>query len=132
MDYVKINNEVYDVIVLSVNESFNILYTENTGRTLGRGAPMILDPIGAFIGHTVVFGRRNGKEEQFDRLFDLVSQPRYKGIPVELVHNQTTIKYDAYVSSGNRQLKKINRDNGTVYWEPLSVNFIPMKAQVTP
>jgi hypothetical protein len=30
MDYVKINGVAYDVVVLELEENFNILYSENT------------------------------------------------------------------------------------------------------
>ena len=44
MNYCVINGKSYDVIITAIEESFSILYTENTGRTLGIGAPMTLDP----------------------------------------------------------------------------------------
>ena len=44
MDYCKIGGRSYDVIVTSIEESFSILYTENTGRTMAIGARMTLDP----------------------------------------------------------------------------------------
>ena len=65
-------------------------------------------------------------------LFDYVSKPRYDGIPVEIVHNQKTISYDAYVSQGERTLKQIDEKTGRVFWGEFSVNIIPMEAQVLP
>lgn len=132
MEWVKIGGRVYDVLVTSVEESFNILYSKNTGRTMADGARMVLDPIGTFIGHKVSFRRKNGHEDAFDRLFDYVSKPRYDGIPVEIVHNQKTISYDAYISTGARSLKKIDEKTGKVYWDEFSLNIVPMEAQVLP
>ena len=57
MDYVKIDGTAYDVLVINIEESFNILYSENTGRTISTGAKMTLDPLGTFIGHNVTFKR---------------------------------------------------------------------------
>jgi hypothetical protein len=51
---------------------------------------------------------------------------------VEIVHNQTVLKYKAYVSQGKRALKNIALKTLKVYWDELSVNFIPMEAQVLP
>jgi hypothetical protein len=131
MDYVKIGNRVWDVLVTEVSEDFNILYSENTGRTMSQGS-MTLDPIGTFYGHKVTFARKNGKEAQFDALFDYVSKPRYDGVPVEIVHGQTTLKYNAYISNGSRSLKKINPNTNKVFWDALQLNIVPMEAQVLP
>lgn len=132
MDYCKIGGRNYDVIVKSIEESFTILYTENTGRTLSEGARMALDPIGTFFSHKVTFKRSKDNYEEFDRLYDFLSKPRYDGFPIEIVHNQETIKYDAYVSQGTRALQKIAKDFLKVFWGELSVNFIAMEAQVVP
>ena len=132
MEHVKIGGIKYDVLVTAISENFNILYSENTGRTMSEGARMMLDPLGTFIGHKVTFKRKQGKEEEYDRLFDYVSKPRYDGIAVEIVHNQTTLSYDAYISSGERSVKRIDEKTGKVYWGEFSVNIVPMEAQVLP
>lgn len=132
MDFVKIGGRSYDVLVTAIEENFNILYSENTGRTMSVGARMTLDPLGTFFGHKVTFRRKHGQEAEFDSLFDYVSKPRYDGIAVEIVHNQTTLAYDAYVSNGARNVKKIDPNTGKVYWDELSLNIVPMEAQVVP
>lgn len=132
MNYVKIGDKSYDVLVVELSENFNILYSENTGRTMAVGARMTLDPLGTFYGHKITFQRKQGKEEEYDQLFNYVSQPRHDGIPVEIVHNQTTLRYDAYISQGERTLRRIDAQTGKVYWDSFSVNIIPMEAQVKP
>ena len=131
MNIFKIDGRSYNVIVTALEESFNILYSENTGRTMSRGARMVLDPLGTFFGHTVTVRKKQGYESEFDRLFDYISKPRYDGISVEVVHNQTTIKYDAYISNGNRTLTRITKD-GSVHWGEITLNIVPMEAQVYP
>lgn len=131
MDYVKINGKSYDVIVAAVTESFNILNSEEAGRTIAPGAPMVLAPLGTFYGHHITFRRKAGCEREYDELYDFVSKPRYDGIDVEIVHNQTTIAYEAYVSTGQRALQRIGKD-GKVYWGEFALNITPMEAQVIP
>ena len=132
MEYVKIGGKVWDVLVTEISESFEILYSENTGRTMSQGAGMTLDPLGTFFNHKVTFGRKQGFEKQYDDLFDYVSIPRYDGLEVEIVHNQTTLAYKAYISKGERALKRIDAKTGKVYWDKFSVNIVPMSAQVLP
>lgn len=132
MDYVKIGGKVWDVLVTEISESFSILYSENTGRTMSRAAEMTLDPLGTFFNHKCTFQRKKGFEKAYDDLFDFVSKPRYDGIPVEIVHNQTTLKYNAYISQGERALKRIDTKTGKVYWDKFSLNIVPMSAQVLP
>lgn len=130
MDYFKIDGIAFDVLVTEVRENFNILYSENTGRTLSKGARMVLDPLGTFIGHNITIQRKPGHEQDFDDLFDYVSTPRPDGMHVAFVHNQNVIEYDAYVSNGERPLQKINRNTNTVLWGSISLNFVPMEAQI--
>ena len=132
MNIVKIDGKEYNVLVTEISENFNILYSENTGRTMSQGARMTLDPLGVFFGHKVTFKRKQGFEAEYDSLFDLVSTPRYDGIPVEIVHNQTVLKYDAYISNGERAVKKIDPKTNMVYWGEFSLNIVPMEAQVLP
>lgn len=132
MDVVKIGGRNYNVLVTELSENFNILYSENTGRTMSVGARMTLDPLGTFYGHNVTFQRKQGYESDYDALFENISKPVYDGVLVEIVHGQSTISYQAYVSNGERALKRIDEKTGKVYWDKFTVNIIPMEAQVTP
>ena len=132
MEYVKIGGKVWDVLVTEISENFNILYSENTGRTMSVGARMTLDPLGTFFGHKITFQRKQGNEKEYDTFFEFVSNPRYDGMPVEIVHGQTTLVYDAYISQGERALKRIDAKTGKVYWDKFSINIVPMEAQVLP
>lgn len=132
MDYFKVNGISYNVLVKELEENFNILYSENTGRTLDEGAPMMLDPLGTFYGHKVTISRQRGYEAEYDELYTLLSQPSYNGLYFEIAHNQETIAYEAYVSSGARKVSKIDLDKRKIYWGELQINIIPLKAQVLP
>ena len=131
MNYFKIDGVSYNVLVVGLEENFNILYSENTGRTLSEKARMVLDPIGTFFGHKVTVRRKRGHEREFDALYDYVSRPRYDGMMFEVAHNQDTINYEAYVSSGSRPLKLISKSD-VLHWGELQLNIVPMEAQVIP
>ena len=132
MDIIKFNGISYNVLIKDLSENFTILYSENTGRTISDGARMTLDPLGTFIGHKVTFGCKSGFEAQYDALYEFLLEPRYDGIEVEIVHLQDKIKYEAYVSQGERKVKSINPHTEKVYYGEFSVNIVPMEAQVVP
>ena len=115
MEWLKIGGKEWNVNVLSISENFTILYTGNTGRTISVGARMTLDPLGTFFGHKVTVGRRKDDFDEFDELFDFISKPRFDGVEIEIVHGQKTISYDAYISSGERKVKRIDNKNKKVY-----------------
>lgn len=131
MNYCVIGGKAYDVIVTAIEESFTILYSDNTGRTSGNGV-MVLDPIGTFFSHKVTFKRSKENVEEFDALYNYLTRPRYDGIDIEVVHSQTTIKYRCYVSQGTRELQRIVQKIKKVLWGELSINFVPMEAQIIP
>ena len=137
MNYFKINGKSYDVVVTGIEENFNILYSKNTGRTIAEGAPMTLDPLGSFYGHKVSLRRKTGFEKQFDEVYEIVSKPisvveEEDALLFEVAHLQSTISYRAYVSSGSRAVEKIDEKNEKVYWGEVSLNIVPIKAQVLP
>ena len=132
MDWLKIAGKVWNVEVLDIRESFQILYSEKTGRSISIGARMILDPLGTFYGHKITVGVKKDDITELDKLFEYVSKPRYDGVMVEAVHGQKTIVYEAYISSGERAVRKINKEHERVYYDSFELNIIPMEAQVKP
>lgn len=131
MDVCVIGGKEYEVIIESMTESFSKLYSEDTGRTMGAGLLMNLSCLGTFFSHKVTFMRKSGYESDFDALFDLAALPTNDGIPVRMVHDQDSIEYDAYISSGERALKRVDADAGVVYWDKLTLEFTPMEASLT-
>lgn len=128
MNFCVINGKAYDVNVTAIEESFNKLYTENTKRTLSEGE-MFLDPIGTFIGHAVEFAPLENPDD-FNELWDFFKVPHTEGFPVELADGTSTIAYEAYTSTGARKIKYIR--GGVPYWDAMSINLIPMRAQLLP
>lgn len=146
MKWFKIDGVEYKVRVFEPEESFTITYSENTGRTLDKGAPMVLDPIGTFFNYTLTVGMLKGFENDFESLWALLSFPRNEGLRVEFPRSRNTMwttegdngeiidGFYAYVSSGKRKIKKIieNVDGELkeVVYDTFAINFIATKAQV--
>lgn len=128
MNYCELDGRAYDANVVELSENFNILYTNNTKRTLSSGH-MFLDPIGTFIGHSITFAPMNNRAD-FDALWEFFKIPRREGFRAKLADGQSVIEYDAYTSNGARKLSRIIDD--VVYWETFEVNIIPVDAQVLP
>lgn len=128
IDWIVINGVKYDKITAEVEENFNILYTENTQRTLDVGT-MLLDTIGSFTGHKITFFNRTGEDALYNQLWDLLRTPTNEGINVSFPDGNSTISYLAYVSSGNRKLITIKNDKPK--WDKVTFNFIPIKATQT-
>lgn len=148
MKWFKIDGEEYKVRVFEPEESFTILYGENTGRTLDDGAPMVLDPKGTFFNYTLTVGAMKSFEDDFEKLWELLYTPRSEGLRVEFPSGRKTMwsttdengetinGFYAYVSSGKRKIKKIIEDvDGElkeVIYDTFAINFIATKAQVLP
>lgn len=145
MKWFKINGREWNVHVFEPKESFSILYSDKTGRTLAEGA-MVLDPIGTFFNYSLTVGKKRGFEKEFDALWDYISKPRRESIIVSFPRNQEMWEtyndgekiegFYAYVSSGERGIKKIREDvDGNlqfVEYDTFTINFIASKAQVLP
>ena len=132
MNYVEIDGKPYDVIVSSIQRSPEIRQSENAGATLAEGAEETLDPLGTFITYIVGFTRKQGKEIEFDNLWETLIKPRYDGVWVDIVYNQTKLKYKAKFEISPQAVDKIDKRTGKVYWGEISVNIVPTKAQVLP
>jgi hypothetical protein len=148
MKWFKIDGIEWDVKVFEPKESFSILYSKNTGRTLDTGAPMVLDPLGTFYNYSMTFGAKKGKEQQFEDLWRYLSVPRKEPMlflfpkssngywQTEDESGSAVDGFYAYVSNGERGIKKILEDvNGElkqVVYEAFTVNVIATRAQVTP
>lgn len=131
-DWLDIGGHRFNVSVMSIKESGTILYSDNTGRTLAAGAPMTLDPLGTFFNYTITVKRNGDDFEDYDRLYDYVIKPRYNGMTITAPHNQGTIQFEAYVSSAEREIKRIDDNGKKIYWKEMSINIVSMKAQVLP
>lgn len=151
-NWFKINDRAYKVSVLSLNESFQILYSSNTGRTIEEGAPMLLDPIGTFFTYKIEIGydisAGDDMREEFEALYELAATPSYEGVIVQIPRgsgkawetkdsNGNIIDgFEAYISSGERAIKHIELDSDgnadAITYESFTLTITPMRAQILP
>ena len=134
MNYVKLNGKSFDVgvAISDYNESFTVLDGKNAGRVIAKGR-MIRDIIGTYIGHNITFFNKGGADGNaaFDELWDfLVANSVKDSVMLEAVDGQSQIEYEAYYTTGTRKIRQVT--DGVNYWDELSVNFIPMEAQIVP
>lgn len=146
MDWFKIDGREWKVRVLEPEQSFQILYSENTGRVIDDRATMILDPIGTFFNYKLTVGKKNGETSDFDDLWEYLATPRKKAMLVVLPRDQKKWETEtengkvegfyAYVSSGKRKIKKVIEEKSgelkEVIYDSFDVNFIASEAQVIP
>ena len=124
----KIDGVSYDVLVTALAENFTVVEGANSGTALYRQRE-IRDIQGVKIGHTITFASDNDPEA-FDALTSHLFGSVRPSVMLEVVHNQSTISYEAAYNTGSRRVSHIDDDNEIVYWDELTVEFRPMENQV--
>ena len=125
----KIDGVSYDVLVTAINETYNVVEGANSGVSLYRQRE-IRDLLGVKIGHSISFASNNDPEA-FDALTSYLFSSVRPYVVLEVVHNQTTISYEAAYNTGARRVAHIDDENDVVYWDELTVDFRPMEIQIT-
>lgn len=130
--YIKLNGIVFDadVAISAYNRNFNVLDGPNAGRTIKDGV-MQRDVIGTYLGHKITVFRRGDDYEGLDRFWDYIYQHSVDdSVLLEAADGQTTISYEAYYTSASQDIERV--DGSTNIWGEIEINFIPMKATITP
>jgi hypothetical protein len=113
--------------VLSLNQSFNILDGENSGRVLT--GEMKRDIIGTYYNYKLKLKPENSKEGmiEYNTLWQLCSQPTESHVltvPYDIGNSvHSTLVFDAYITSGNRDMLKFDLD-GIDYWKEGEFQFV--------
>ena len=122
-----------DVMLMDYEETINVLDGEAAGRSKLRGR-MIRDPIGAFLGHKVVFARSgmdSAAVAAFDNLWNWLKQHSVDdSVYIRAADGQDSIEYEAYYTNLNRKLEYV--EDGVRFWNNITVNFIPIDPTVVP
>lgn len=111
------------IVIKSITRNFEILDGENAGRTAsGR---MIRDIIGTFYNYSMTFKAKSIKPEEYETLFEILSQP-VDFHQISLPFGNKTITQKMYVTSGSDNLIRFKKDGENTFGE-ISVNFISEK-----
>lgn len=117
-----INGKEYPgIIVWSLKRSFQVLDGDNTGRA--QSGVMIRDIIGTYYNYTLELDTTEATVEQYDELYEVLSAP-VASHAIVVPYGQNTLAFDAYVTSGEDNLTRMDEVNR---WGGISVNFIAMK-----
>lgn len=122
------NVEFTRAVVDKPKRTFNIVDGDNAGRLLIT-LKMDRDVLGTLYNYSMKIDSSFMTVEEYDTLYELLSAPVDSHI-IEVPYGQTTLVYEAYVTSGSDELIIIK--NGINYWEGLTINFVAMEPQRRP
>lgn len=126
MGVFKIDGIEYDVKVMidGIERNFNALDSDKTARLLN--ASMFRDVIGTFYNYTLKIEPNRMKPQEYDEMYEVISSP-VDFHEIEVPYAQTTLIFQAYVTSGKDTLKSMK--GGVNQWGGLSINFIAKDPQ---
>ena len=124
----KIDGKSFDVLITAIAETTEIIEGKNGGRAIYRDRE-IRDLTGIKIGHTVTFAPDNDPDA-FDELYEYLFGSVRTSVMLEIVHNQTTINYEAAYNTCSRAVSHIDEDPDVVTWGEMSIDFRPMETQI--
>lgn len=125
-----------NIRVVSCQQTFEILDGEGATRTLD--GIMHRDIIGTYYNYNLKLSPKMTEAgmREYNKLWNMVSNPQEKHtlvVPYDVgdsvVHDTQT--YQAYITSGKREMKKYNY-NGVDYWGEGEFNFISVSPKKRP
>ena len=116
--------------VTGLKRKFEVVDGENSGRV--KSLRMYRDIEGTFYNYTLEIDSERSNKADYDTFYEMISAP-VESHRLTFPYAQTTLSFEAYVTSGEDNLKmekvKDGRENR---WSGLSVNFIAMEPQRRP
>lgn len=116
--------------VTGLKRKFEVVDGENSGRV--KSLRMYRDIEGTFYNYTLEIDSERSNKADYDTFYEMVSAP-VESHHLTFPYAQRTLTFDAYVTSGEDNLKmekvKDGRENR---WSGLSINFIAMEPQRRP
>lgn len=124
IDVFKIDNKAYPTVrVTSIKRKFNIADGSLAGRNVQ--GEMIRDVIGTYYNYTLELWCNRLSSDEYDELYEIISSPQDSHV-LEVPYGQRTLTFDAYITSGDDELKHMSETQGN-FWQGISCNFIAMK-----
>lgn len=124
-----IDGKNYNVLIKadSLENDFNI--AEGAGSLAFIDGDEDPDVIGTYYNYTLEIEPRQTAPEEYDALWEVLSAP-VKYHTVTLPYGQSTITFEARITSGSRAFRR--RLAGVNYWGGMQINFKAKKPQRTP
>lgn len=116
----------YDVNVMKLSRKAKVTDTDNSGRTLD--GVMHRDIIGTYYNYTLEIQAKDGKHQDYDKLFDVVSAPQ-DSHDFALPYGQETLSFKAYVTTAEDSMIRRNGVNLWGYEDSLKLDFVSMEPQ---
>lgn len=116
----------YDVDVMKLSRKAKVTDTDNSGRTLD--GVMHRDIIGTYYNYTLEVQAKDGKHQDYDRLFDVVSAPQDSHDFV-ILYGQETLSFKAYVTTAEDSMIRRDDVNLWGYEDTLKLDFVAMEPQ---
>ena len=124
IDVFKIDNKAYPTVrVTSIKRKFNIADGPLAGRNVQ--GEMIRDVIGTFYNYTLELWCNRLSSDEYDELYEIISSPQDSHV-LEVPYGQRTLTFDAYITSGDDELKHMSETQGN-FWQGISCSFVAMK-----
>lgn len=123
-------DEYRGLVITNIQQNFEVLDGENAGRT--KSGRMKRDVVGVYYNYSMTFAPNATPDSkaQFDKLFNILSSPDDSHM-ITMPHNQSTLTFEAYITSGERTLL-LHTPQGGNQWGEMSISFIAMDPQRRP
>ena len=131
-DAFSIDGTYYDVIIPEngIERSFQVLDDDTAGRVLS-GA-MQRSIIGTYYNYKIKLDTSRMNRSEYDSMYEVITAPE-ESHELVVPFGQTTLTFDAYITSGSDTLQRMKKVNGSYQntWQGLELNFIALEPQVT-
>lgn len=128
MDVFTIDNVAYPKIhVVKLTRKFSILDGPLAGRNVQ--GEMIRDVIGTFYNYSLELACTNLTQAEYHEFYEIISSPQDSHV-LEVPYGQTTLTFDAYITSGEDELKYMSETENI--WRGITCEFIAMKPKRRP